>query len=494
MKVFKHDFQPLISDKYKYTISDESLDEVKVPDYNEYIGTIYLFVNNVNGKVYIGQTLTKFYSRFGAHYRDTFGKQDNLVFHKALRKYGWDNFSKYILWQAEDTVEATSENFKLLKSILDKKEADYIKKYNSNNSDYGYNMTLGGTDIPESAHSKDSIEKAIKTREDNKSNYMLGRTYGKHHLAVPILQYSTNKEFIKEWECIKLAEDTLHIRIYPKAITSGEYFWIYKNSNVDLVLEEKYSKYLLTKNCGRSKTIYCFDYFGELIGIYNSCAQASKITKISATTIAYSASSKNQSAGDYIWIYEEDLENKENIIENIRSRSRNYISKYRPIYQITLDGSIVKLWNNFESIKEEFPSGRSSINKCLNNKQNAYSNYFWVYEDEYSDDLLISKLNKYKKTKKTIVEETLAGEEKYNTVLHDTSNSKAFLKNNPVVYQFDKGGNFIKKWDNYKDIQIETGLKFDNISKCLRFKMKSAYNYIWRFEKDVDTEKNIIIM
>jgi len=50
-----------------------------------------------------------------------------------------------------------------------------------------------------------------------------------------------DKNFIKEWSCIKLASDTLKIKINPKAVTSGGYFWIYKNSNINEILEHKYT-------------------------------------------------------------------------------------------------------------------------------------------------------------------------------------------------------------------------------------------------------------
>lgn len=58
---------------------------------------------------------------------------------------------------------------------------------------------------------------------------MLGKTYDKHHLAVQVLQYSLDKQFIKEWSCIKLAMDTLNIHIYMKSTVCGGYFWVYKN-------------------------------------------------------------------------------------------------------------------------------------------------------------------------------------------------------------------------------------------------------------------------
>lgn len=465
------------------------MSEIKVPDYNEYIGTIYMFVNDINGKIYIGQTITKFYSRFCNHHGDSFTKQDNLPFHKAIRKYGWENFSKYILWQDEIVYESNKENKEIVRLLLNKKEEEYIQKYKSNNSKYGYNLTSGGIILPNSAHTKESIEKAKTTKAKNGTNHMLGKTYDKHHLAKPILQYDLNKNFIKKWTCVKLAEDTLGFSILPRNITSGNYFWTYDVPNKDEIIENKYKSWVqIDYKPGVPKVVFCFDLFGELIGSYNSVTEAGKIHGIGAAQIANVAKLKELGnvVRDYIWIYEEDYNEKEFIIETIRNKSKIYKSKYKPIYQIFLNGEIIKLWDNFESIIDKYPKAKASINKCLNGVLNVYSNCFWIYENEYSDELLIEKLDKFKKTKKKLVNDIISGKIKYEgiNILHDTNSNKNYLKEHPCIYQFDQNYNLIKKWENYNDVKLE-GMNFANISKCLRRKLKTAYGFIWRYEEDV---------
>ena len=105
MKIFTLSNQGYISGKYKLTIiipeelKQLVITDIKVPDITEIVGTIYLFVNPINGKVYVGQTYTKYYERFGKHFVDTFTIKDDIYFHRALRKYGWNCFDKYIIWQ-----------------------------------------------------------------------------------------------------------------------------------------------------------------------------------------------------------------------------------------------------------------------------------------------------------------------------------------------------------------------------------------------------------
>jgi hypothetical protein len=94
MKIYNLLNQIYVSDKYKLTIKipkeleSLAIKDIKIPDITEIVGTIYLFVNPINGKVYVGQTYVKYYERFGKHFVDTYTKLDDLYFHKALRKYG----------------------------------------------------------------------------------------------------------------------------------------------------------------------------------------------------------------------------------------------------------------------------------------------------------------------------------------------------------------------------------------------------------------------
>lgn len=90
---------------------------------------IYKFVNKVNGKVYVGKT-TNFTERIKKHYRRFLsGEQSNLALYKALKKYGWENFS------IEKIEECSEEK-------LNERECYWIEYYDSYFN--GYNETRGG--------------------------------------------------------------------------------------------------------------------------------------------------------------------------------------------------------------------------------------------------------------------------------------------------------------------------------------------------------------
>ena len=93
-------------------------------------GLIYKYTNTVNGKVYIGQTTTKLEERHKKHLSQL---NDNTYFHRAINKYGIENF----------ILEIIEENIPL--SELDNREIYWIKYYDSYyTSNKGYNLTKGG--------------------------------------------------------------------------------------------------------------------------------------------------------------------------------------------------------------------------------------------------------------------------------------------------------------------------------------------------------------
>jgi group I intron endonuclease len=89
---------------------------------------IYCITNKVNGKKYVGQTITTLEKRWKDHLLDS--KHLNYYFYKAIRKYGSDCWELEILEETEDLAE---------------RERFWIKKLGTfNNSQIGYNCTSGG--------------------------------------------------------------------------------------------------------------------------------------------------------------------------------------------------------------------------------------------------------------------------------------------------------------------------------------------------------------
>ena len=105
---------------------------------------IYKITNKINGKVYIGQTIRPVEYRFNRHMNDALNNILDTHFARAIRKYGVDAF---IIETLEDGIDSSDE--------LNKKEIEYIEKYDSYYN--GYNSTLGGDGVSNPVFTKEEI-------------------------------------------------------------------------------------------------------------------------------------------------------------------------------------------------------------------------------------------------------------------------------------------------------------------------------------------------
>ena len=112
-----------------------------------FIGLIYLTINLINQKIYVGQSTINKLSYVGS----------GSAIRKAIKKYGKSNFNKVIL---RNNITCLEE--------LNFWESYYIKLLKSNSSKIGYNITLGG-DNGGWKHTKESIDK-IKNRSNQLDN------------------------------------------------------------------------------------------------------------------------------------------------------------------------------------------------------------------------------------------------------------------------------------------------------------------------------------
>ena len=70
---------------------------------------------------------------------------------------------------------------------------------------------------------------------------------------------------------------------------------------------------------------------------------------------------------------------------------------------------------------------------------------------------------------------------KYN-VNYGTRNQMVSMKLSKPILQFTKSGEFVKEWKSATDVQRNLGYSNQHISSCCKGKLKSAYNFIWKFK------------
>jgi group I intron endonuclease len=111
--------------------------------------TVYMHVNKINGKRYIGitgQNPKKRWGTNGCGYDET----NQLMFHNVIKKYGWDNFEHIIIDTGLDEGDAK------------RMEIYLIKKYNTLDRKFGYNLRYIDGKM-RSYTDKDIIERRTKS-------------------------------------------------------------------------------------------------------------------------------------------------------------------------------------------------------------------------------------------------------------------------------------------------------------------------------------------
>lgn len=136
-------------------------------------GCIYVYRNKINNKCYVGQTVLP-ERRYKEHINAA-KSGSTTHFHRALHKYGIENFDYFIIWDQYMPVQYAKEN-------LNYWEEYYIKFFDSYNN--GYNMTEGGFSGCRGEyngmygkHHKEETRKEWSKKRKGVPNPMKGKTY-----------------------------------------------------------------------------------------------------------------------------------------------------------------------------------------------------------------------------------------------------------------------------------------------------------------------------
>lgn len=147
---------------------------------------IYKVTNKINGKVYIGQSVD-----IGRRWRQHMTAEDDIYFHKAIQKYGVENFE----WEVIE---------KCKKSELDERESYWIEYYDSFNN--GYNCTKGGDGMRAGVNAGEKNPNwkggiSLDQSEYSKKHYEINKGEKKEYYRKQCKQYyEENKEKRREYD------------------------------------------------------------------------------------------------------------------------------------------------------------------------------------------------------------------------------------------------------------------------------------------------------
>lgn len=131
---------------------------------------VYKITNTINGKMYVGQTRKNVEDRFRQHINDAIAGRGHYL-HRAIRKYGIDNFTIEVLAETDDENE------------LNRLEEYYIRSLRT--VECGYNLSYGGDsntmDCPKARSRHDAVMRSEEVRAKisasiKKQIYESGRT------------------------------------------------------------------------------------------------------------------------------------------------------------------------------------------------------------------------------------------------------------------------------------------------------------------------------
>ena len=189
------------------------------------MGYIYCITNLINGKQYIGKTTYSVTKRFQEHCRDSKKERCNKrPLYDAMNKYGIENFI------VEELCECDNEE-------LSSYEIQYIEKYNTYSK--GYNATKGGDgsilfdynlilELYQKGLSMVEVASKVECCVDTVSKvihinnvpiHKIIRGFCKEPLKVK--QFSSDNEFIRQWDSIADAARWLVDNGYAKTYNGG---------------------------------------------------------------------------------------------------------------------------------------------------------------------------------------------------------------------------------------------------------------------------------
>lgn len=334
-----------VKNQAKFEIQFPIIENPKIPEKQYIIGTIYLFINKINNKVYVGQTYNSYLCRWTAHRN----AQDTFYFHTALKKYTWDNFNKYILEQTESYLN-TEDNIKIVNDWLNSREKYYIQLFNSNNKKYGYNLTVGGKDVyPNFEQTNNSSKKS----------------HGKK-----VEQYDLEGNLVKVWSSVKEIYTTTEFKRDGISDCSNGLRDSYKGYRWKIIDTKKDIKY---NSITAPKPVLQYDIDGNFIKRFDSGEAVKKELGIDSHLVRGCCNKVYNTSKGFIWIFEQEgkIQNKLPL-EELESRNLD-----KRLVQKDLSGKILNVWIDATQAAVSLNLNSSLINSCARGHSRTSQGFIW---------------------------------------------------------------------------------------------------------------------
>ena len=296
---------------------------------------VYITINLCNGKFYIGVHRTNpntFDGYIGCGiYRASQATKD-YVLHKAVRKYGYENFKRTIIKIFPDNEEGRKQAFELEAILVN----ETLLKSKST-----YNTALGGRET-------ENLMKTVYMFDLN-GNYL--RSFKSAREAAAYIQPDNQDN----------ARAAIKNNCLGTTSSSYGYFW-------------SYTKEFTYKN-ERMKEVAQYTINGKFLRTFKSITEAE--VALSLNNIAQ-AIYKKGSAGGYQWRYFEGDTSDIPTLVNVKTKNL-----FLPIIMFDKSRKIIKKFDCVKQCVNEYPElSASQINRVLNKTIKSHKGYTFKYQDD----------------------------------------------------------------------------------------------------------------
>lgn len=251
----------------------------------------------------------------------------------------------------------------------------------------------------------------------------------------------------------KYGEENFSFEIIEKCnqdeLDDKETFWISEcNSYINFVNAHGYN---LTIGGGGTRKIHKvsqYDLSGKFIKEWDNGIIAGENTGISIASIYGSCIHRLSYAGNYIWLYSDEV-TKELLAQRLSK------IKCRKVLQYDKFANFIREWDSLNQIDKEL--GFNPV-QCVNHTTSSCHGYIFKYKD---DPLEIT-------------------EEYCNKVRNLCKNI-----NNKPFYQVDKEGKIINRYNSLRDA-VDAGWSERMVNECCRGLRNNHKGFIWVYESDYE--------
>lgn len=435
------------------------------------MGQIYMIKNNVNLKVYIGQTIRNIDYRYGSNgITSVLNTTHNEHLKKSIAKYGVDNFELIILH--EDIDEKNELN------ILEQK---CIKKYNSTDPEKGYNKILTHESMGELTKKSiicindgliyDSLLAASEYYNVHISKISSVCNGNRKHTRNLVFKfYDEDKKYdIREYIPKKVGKKVICIndnKIFDSITDAGKYYEIGTDSisaccngrnistktGLQFAFYDKGRKYSTHSiYTPPTRKVICIDT-GQ---VFSSAKEVCKEMNIGIGNLSSVLQKRSKTAKGYRFEYLDEVHNIN--IDTVKTNKDYNLNQKKQVICIN-DGKI------FDSISEAaivLNIESRAISACCRKKSIQAKGLYFEYYDENEDY-----------TDKII---------KLNEVLEKSNELKIISNNSIKVICINTG----EIYDSMAEAAFKVGGKSGNsIRCCCNGVCKTAYGYQWAYYEE----------